>query len=179
VDVARNQPQQAAQAADAAAARTRKSGSAHRAVLCGSIGTAARRVLGHAPRGDSSRRPVSPGRLAEVEFYLGNIAAARSAAERAITAAPALSRPRSILGFVELAQFRIAAAEDAFRAAATLDPADPLPRLGSGSPRSVVVDLRRVRRRSRSCRPQSFELNTPQLSRQSLLPTGAMTRRLS
>ena len=42
-------------------------------------------------------------------------------ASRAIAAAPALSRPRSILGFVELAKFRFSAAEDAFRGAATLD----------------------------------------------------------
>ena len=76
--------------------------------------------------------PLVQARLAEVEFYLGNIGAARSAAERAIAPAPGLSRPRSILGFVDLAQFRFAAAEDAFRAAATLDPADPLPRLGLG-----------------------------------------------
>jgi tetratricopeptide (TPR) repeat protein len=71
-------------------------------------------------------------RLAEVEFYLGHIRAARNAAERAIAAAPALSRPRSILGFVDLAQYRFSAAEEAFRAAAALDPADPLPRLGLG-----------------------------------------------
>ena len=76
--------------------------------------------------------PLVQARLAEVEFYLGNIRAARDAAERAIAAAPALSRPRSILGFADLAQFRFSAAEDQFRAAATLDPADPLPRLGLG-----------------------------------------------
>src|SRR5262249_36188441 len=85
-------------------------------------------LLAAAPPDD----PLVQARLAEVEFYLGNIRAAGNAAERAIAAAPTLSRPHSILGFVDLAQFRFSAAEDAVRAAATLDPADPLPRLGLG-----------------------------------------------
>src|SRR5205814_1672644 len=68
-------------------------------------------LLAAAPSDD----PLVLARLAEVEFYLGNIAAARAAAERAIAAAPSLSRPRSILGFADLAQFRFEAAEEAFR----------------------------------------------------------------
>jgi tetratricopeptide (TPR) repeat protein len=76
--------------------------------------------------------PLVLARLAEIEFYLGNIAAARAAAERAIALAPSLSRPRSILGFVDLAQFFFEAAEQAFRGAAVLDAADPLARIGLG-----------------------------------------------
>jgi tetratricopeptide (TPR) repeat protein len=133
VDVARNQPQQAAQAADAAAALAPASPAARiaqsYALQSGLRLEEARTALRAATPPDD---PLVQARLGEVEFYLGNIGAARKAAERAIAAAPALSRPRSILGFVELAQFRFSAAEDVFRGAATLDPADPLPRLGLG-----------------------------------------------
>jgi Flp pilus assembly protein TadD len=133
VDVARNQPQQAAQSADAAAALAPASPAARIAQSYAfqsglRLEEARAALLAAAPPDD----PLVQARLAEVEFYLGHIDAARSAAERAIAAAPSLSRPRSILGFADLAQFRFAAAEDAFRAAATLDPADPLPRLGLG-----------------------------------------------
>jgi Flp pilus assembly protein TadD len=133
VEVARNRPQQAAQAADAAAALAPASPAARiaqsYALQSGlRIEEARAALLAAAPPDD----PLVQARLAEVEFYLGRIGAARRAAERAIAAAPALSRPRSILGFVDLAQFRFAAAEEAFRAAAKLDPADPLPRLGLG-----------------------------------------------
>jgi Flp pilus assembly protein TadD len=133
VDVARNEPQQAAQSADAAAALAPESPAARiaqsYALQSGLRLEEARAALLAATPPDD---PLVQARLAEVEFYLGNIGAARKAAESAIAAAPALSRPRSILGFVELAQFRFSAAEDVFRGAATLDPADPLPRLGLG-----------------------------------------------
>jgi Flp pilus assembly protein TadD len=133
VEVARNEPQQAAQSADAAAALASGSPAARiaqsYALQSGLRLEEARLALLAAVPPDD---PLVQARLAEVEFYLGNIGAARKAAERAIAAAPALSRPRSILGFVELAQFRFSAAEDVFRGAATLDPADPLPRLGLG-----------------------------------------------
>ena len=133
VEVARNQPQQAAQAADAAVTLAPASPAARiaqsYALQSGLRLEEARAALLAATPPDD---PLVQARLAEVEFYLGNIGAARKAAERAIAAAPALSRPRSILGFVELAQFRFSAAEDVFRGAATLDPADPLPRLGLG-----------------------------------------------
>lgn len=133
VEVARNEPQRATQAADAAAALAPANPAARiaqsYALQSGLRLEEARAALLAATPPDD---PLVQARLAEVEFYLGNIAAARNAAERAITAAPALSRPRSILGFVELAQFRFSAAEEAFRGAATLDPADPLPRLGLG-----------------------------------------------
>jgi Flp pilus assembly protein TadD len=129
----RDQPQQAAQAADAAAALAPASPAARIAQsyalqLGLRLEEARAALLAAAPPDD----PLVQARLAEVEFYLGHIGAARHAAERAIAAAPALSRPRSILGFVELAQYRFSAAEDAYRAAAKLDPADPLPRLGLG-----------------------------------------------
>ena len=133
MEVARNQPQQAAEAADAAVTLAPASPASRiaqsYALQSGLRLEEARSALLAATPPDD---PLVQARLAEVEFYLGNIGAARHAAERAIAAAPALSRPRSILGFVDLAQFRFAAAEDAFRAAATLDPADPLPRLGLG-----------------------------------------------
>jgi Flp pilus assembly protein TadD len=133
VEVARNRPQQAAQAADAAAALAPASPAARIAQSYAfqaglRLEEARAALLAAVPPDD----PLVQARLAEVEFYLGHIGAARRAAERAIAAAPTLSRPRSILGFVELAQFRFSAAEDAFRAAAKLDPADPLPRLGLG-----------------------------------------------
>jgi Flp pilus assembly protein TadD len=133
VEVARNEPQGAVQSADAAAALAPANPAARiaqsYALQSGLRLEEARAALLAATPPDD---PLVQARLAEVEFYLGNIGAARNAAERAITAAPALSRPRSILGFVELAQFRFSAAEEAFRGAATLDPADPLPRLGLG-----------------------------------------------
>jgi Flp pilus assembly protein TadD len=133
VYVARNQAQEAAQAAEAAvalaptnsAARIAQSYAMQAGLRLEEARTA---LLAAAPPDD----PLVLARLAEVEFYLGNIAAARSAAERAIAAAPSLSRPRSILGFANLAQFFFATAEQAFRGAAALDPADPLPRIGLG-----------------------------------------------
>jgi Flp pilus assembly protein TadD len=133
VEVASNQPQQAAQAADAAVALAPASPAARVAQSYAlqsrlQLEEARAALLAAAPPDD----PLVQARLAEVEFYLGHIRAARNAAERAIAAAPALSRPRSILGFVDLAQYRFSAAEEAFRAAAALDPADPLPRLGLG-----------------------------------------------
>jgi Flp pilus assembly protein TadD len=131
VDVARNQTQQAVQVAEAAvllaptnpAARIAQS----YALQAGLRLEEARAALLNAVPPDD---PLVLARLAEVEFYLGNIGAARSAAERAIQGAPSLSRPRFILGFVNLAQFRFGAAEEAFRGAATLDPGDPLARIG-------------------------------------------------
>ncbi len=133
VEVARNQPQRAVEAADAAVALDPASPAARiaqsYALQAGLRLEQARAALRAAtPPND----PLVLARLAEVEFYLGNIGEARRTAERAIAAAPTLSRPRSILGFADLAQFRFAAAEEAFHAAAKLDPADPLPRLGLG-----------------------------------------------
>jgi predicted Zn-dependent protease len=133
VYVARNQAQEAAQAAEAAvvlaptnaAARIAQSYAMQAGLRLEEARTA---LLAAAPPND----PLVLARLAEVEFYLGNIAAARTAAERAIAAAPSLSRPRSILGFADLAQYFFAAAEQAFRGAAALDPADPLARIGLG-----------------------------------------------
>jgi tetratricopeptide (TPR) repeat protein len=133
VYVARNQAQEAAQAAEAAvvlaptnaAARIAQSYAMQAGLRLEEARTA---LLAAAPPDN----PLVLARLAEVEFYLGNIAAARTAAERAIAAAPSLSRPRSILGFADLAQYFFAAAEQAFRGAAALDPADPLARIGLG-----------------------------------------------
>jgi tetratricopeptide (TPR) repeat protein len=132
VDIAANRPQEAAQAADAAVALAPASPAARisqsYALQSGLRLEEARAALLAAPLDD----PLLLARLAEVEFYLGNIGAARVAAERAIALAPSLSRPRSILAFADLAQFRFAEAEEIFRAAAVLDPADPLPRIGLG-----------------------------------------------
>ena len=133
VNVARNQAQQAVQAAEAAVALAPTNPAARiaqsYALQAGlRLEDARAALLAAAPPDD----PLVLARLAEVEFYLGNIAAARTAAERAIAAAPSLSRPRSILGFADLAQYFFAAAEQAFRGAAALDPADPLPRIGLG-----------------------------------------------
>jgi tetratricopeptide (TPR) repeat protein len=71
-------------------------------------------------------------RLAEVEFYLGRIEAAREAADHAVRLTPSLSRPYSILGFAALANNNLAAAAHSFRLAAARDRADPLPRIGLG-----------------------------------------------
>jgi predicted Zn-dependent protease len=133
IDVARNQAQQAVRAAEAAVALAPTNPAARvaqsYALQAGlRLEDARAALLAAAPSDD----PLVLARLAEVEFYLGNIAAARTAAERAIAAAPSLSRPRSILGFADLAQYFFAAAEQAFRGAAALDPADPLPRIGLG-----------------------------------------------
>jgi tetratricopeptide (TPR) repeat protein len=133
VDVARNQAQQAAQAAEAAVALDPANPVARiaqsYALQAGlRLEEARAALLAAAPPDD----PLVLARLAEVEFYLGNIAAARKAAERAIAAAPSLSRPRSILGFVFLAQYHFEAGEKAFGGAAVLDRADPLPRIGLG-----------------------------------------------
>jgi Flp pilus assembly protein TadD len=133
IEVARNRPQQAVEAADAAAALAPASPAARIAQSYAFQSTlqleqARAALLAAVPPDD----PLVQARLAEVEFYLGNIRAARRAAERAIAGAPSLSRPRSILGFADLAQFFFAAAEETFRVAAELDPADPLPRLGLG-----------------------------------------------
>jgi Flp pilus assembly protein TadD len=130
IDVARNRPQQAAEAAAALApanpaARISQS-YAFQSTL--QLEQARAALLAAVPADD----PLVQARLAEVEFYLGNIQAARRAAERSIAAAPMLSRPRSILGFADLAQFFFAAAEETFHVAAELDRADPLPRLGLG-----------------------------------------------
>jgi Flp pilus assembly protein TadD len=133
IDVARNQTQQAAQAAEAAVALAPTNPAARvaqsYALQAGLRLEDARAALLAAGPSDD---PLVLARLAELEFYLGNIGAARTAAERAIAAAPSLSRPRSILGFADLAQYFFAAAEQAFRGAAALDPADPLPRFGLG-----------------------------------------------
>ncbi|HEX3410086.1 MAG TPA: FecR family protein, partial [Stellaceae bacterium] len=128
VDVARNQAQEAAKAAEAAVALAPTNPAARiaqsYALQAGLRLEEARAALLAASPSDD---PLVLARLAEVEFYLGHITAARTAAERAIAAAPSLSRPRSILGFADLAQFFFAAAEQAFRGAAALDPGDPLP----------------------------------------------------
>ncbi|MGC2199341.1 MAG: FecR domain-containing protein, partial [Stellaceae bacterium] len=133
VEVARNRPQQAVEAADAAVALAPTSPAAR---IAQSYAFQSRLQLEQARAAllaaTPPDNPLVQARLAEVEFYLGNIRAARRAAERAIAAAPSLSRPRSILGFADLAQFFFAAAEETFRVAAQLDPADPLPRLGLG-----------------------------------------------
>jgi tetratricopeptide (TPR) repeat protein len=133
VEIARNQVQAALQSADAAVALAPTSPAARiaqsYALQAGlRLEDARAALLAAAPAND----PLVLARLAEVEFYLGNIAAARSVAERAIAAAPSLSRPRSILGFVYLAQYFFEPAEQAFRGAAVLDAADPLPRIGLG-----------------------------------------------
>jgi Flp pilus assembly protein TadD len=133
IDVARNQPQQAAEAADAAAALapanpTARISQSYAFQSTLQLEQARAALLAAVPPDD----PLVLARLAEVEFYLGDIAAARAAAERAIALAPSLSRPRSILGFVDLAQYFFEAAEQAFRGAATLDIADPLPHIGLG-----------------------------------------------
>jgi tetratricopeptide (TPR) repeat protein len=133
VAVARNRPEEAeAQAARAVALDP--SGSAPRvaqsyALQAGLHLEEARAALLAASAQDDA---LVQARLAEVEFYLGHIAAANRAAKRAIEASPGLSRPRAILGFAALADNRFAAAEAAFRAAAMRDPADPLPRIGLG-----------------------------------------------
>jgi Flp pilus assembly protein TadD len=142
INVARNQAQQAAQAAEAAVALAPTNPAARvaqsYALQAGlRLEEARAALLAAAPPDD----PLVLARLAEVEFYLGNIAAARTAAERAIAAAPSLSRPRSILGFADLAQYFFAAAEQAFRGAAALDQGDPLPRIGLGLTAIRLGDL--------------------------------------
>jgi Flp pilus assembly protein TadD len=133
VYVARNQAQEAAQAAEAAVALAPASPAARIALSYAlqaglRLEEARATLLAAVPAND----PLVLARLAEVEFYLGNVAAARSAAEQAIAAAPSLSRPRSILGFADLAQYFFKAAEQAFRGAAALDAGDPLARIGLG-----------------------------------------------
>jgi hypothetical protein len=76
--------------------------------------------------------PLVSARLAELDFSLGNNAAARAEAQRAIDAAPSLGRPRTLLGFALLANFQSSAARGAFVEAANRDPADPLAHLGLG-----------------------------------------------
>ena len=133
VDIALNQTQRSIRSADAAVALAPTNPAARIAQSFAlqsglRLEEARAALLAARPSGN----PLVLARLAEVEFYLGNVEAARSAAQQAIAAAPSLSRPRSILGFADLAQFSFAAAEETFRAAAKLDPADPLPPLGLG-----------------------------------------------
>ncbi len=178
VEIARNQPQQAAQTADVAVALAPANPAARIAQSYAlqsrlQLEEARAAVLAAAPPDD----PLVQARLAEVEFYLGNIGAARSAAERAIAAAPTLSRPRSILGFADLAQFRFSAAEDEFRAAAMLDPADPLPRSASGSPPFVGVGWPTGPKNSRLRSASILRARCcAVISAKPMLPIGAMIR---
>src|SRR5438445_12122243 len=59
---------------------------------------------------------------ASVSLTQEKFAISRTGKADALAAAPSLSRPRSILGFADLAQYFFAAAEQAFRGAAALDP---------------------------------------------------------
>jgi len=71
-------------------------------------------------------------RLAELWLMLGHRDRAREAAERAASLAPELERVHVVLGFAELAEFRIKKARVTFVHAIARDSEDPLPRFGLG-----------------------------------------------
>ncbi len=71
-------------------------------------------------------------RLAELWLELGYVARAQGAIDRALQLAPDLERVQTVRGFVALARFRPAQADEAFRKAVGLDSASPLARFGLG-----------------------------------------------
>jgi tetratricopeptide (TPR) repeat protein len=71
-------------------------------------------------------------RLAELWLMLGHRDRSREAAEKAVRLAPELERVHVVLGFAELAEFRIKAARVTFVHAIARDSEDPLPRFGLG-----------------------------------------------
>lgn len=77
-------------------------------------------------------------RLAELQAAFGETNEAIRTAERAVELKPGLSRTHSVLGFAALSRLDLAQAVDAFDNAITLDPADPLPRVGQ-----ALVKIRR------------------------------------
>ncbi len=177
VEVARNQPQQAAQSADAAVTLAPASPAARiaqsYALQSGLRLEEARSALLAATPPDD---PLVQARLAEVEFYLGNIGAARSAAERAIAAAPALSRPRSILGFVDLAAIPLCSSRGCVPRCS-----DARPRGSASAPRarahrhSSWSTWRKGRRSSRSLSLSILPAqSSAAISAKPMLPTGAM-----
>ena len=95
---------------------------------------------------EASGDPLVLGRLAELDLSLGNNALARREAQAASAAAPALSRPLSILGFALLANFDFADARAQFERAASLNPGDPLPHMGLGLTAIRSGDLETGRR---------------------------------
>jgi tetratricopeptide (TPR) repeat protein len=133
VAVARNEPARALQEAQSAVALDPNDAAAHIAQSY-ALQSALRLEEARSSLLDFNRsdNALAEARLAEIEFYLGRIAAARLAAERAIKVGPSLSRPYSIIGFAELAENKLTAAADAFHVAVARDPADPLPRIGLG-----------------------------------------------
>ncbi|MBK8909628.1 MAG: TonB-dependent receptor [Rhodospirillales bacterium] len=85
-------------------------------------------------------------RLAEIRLALGARQEALAAARTAETLAPTLGRVQTVLGFAALTAFRYDDAALAFRRAAVLDAADPLPRLGLGLAKIRGGDLEEGRR---------------------------------
>lgn len=77
-------------------------------------------------------------RLAELQAAFGETNEAIRTAERAVELKPGLSRTHSVVGFAALSRLDLAQAVDAFDNAITLDPADPLPRVGQ-----ALVKIRR------------------------------------
>ena len=71
-------------------------------------------------------------RLSEIWLTLGYRNRSGQAAARALELDPQLSRAIVMKGFAALTEFRTGPAAEAFEQAITLDPADPLPRLGLG-----------------------------------------------
>lgn len=92
---------------------------------------AARDTMSRAVEADPGNA-LAQARLAELWLELGYVDRARRASDEAVRLAPDLERVQTIRGFVALARFRPAEAEDAFRKAVSLDSASPLPRFGLG-----------------------------------------------
>lgn len=84
-------------------------------------------------------------RLAELWLELGYVDRAQDAIDRALRLAPDLERVQTVRGFIALARFRPAQADEAFRKAVGLDSASPLARFGLGLASIRKGDLARGR----------------------------------
>jgi tetratricopeptide (TPR) repeat protein len=71
-------------------------------------------------------------RLSELRLMLDDVGGAADAAQRAVKLAPELGRPRTVLGFTQLAQLKFGDAEQTFEQALGLQSNDPLAHFGRG-----------------------------------------------
>ena len=113
-------------------------------------------------------------RLAELWLSLGYLDRASEAANRAAALPPEQARTRIVLGYAALERVDIAAATTAFERAISLEPDNPLARLGLGLTKIREGHLPGGTSRDRDRgRAQSGESDRPQLPRQGLFRRAA------
>lgn len=134
VALARNEREEAARLADEAVGQAPNSATAWmarsyaRQALFGLDDALASARKAH----DISKSALALSRLAELHLAQGDTEAAIALAEDARRQEPGSARAQTVVGFTQLLRIHTRDALEAFELATRIDPADPIPRLGSG-----------------------------------------------